>query len=224
MNAYRKSAFEFIRVLGRWFWMLAIGELFGILGLILDITRWDGFSTWVWLTAMALGIVAATFYAFNHVRLERDSLSGKLGEQLTSAPARLARTKARLREIAEEGRTRIISLANYTVHAPVSCIGPTRLGGDVAHEWKQFDEWKEQCAQEVELLLGAPARSRFIRCFHGTPLERTYRSTDGPMAWFEFHSAHLYSAADSLVESDFTFPDDTQPSGSGTSAEAKRPA
>lgn len=197
-----RSFKEYCRLFAVKWYAIVIGIVFGVFGIILDIARWDGMSTRTWLTGLLAGSIAATFCVFHEVRRERDELRSKLAEVRNGPQAKLARAKARLRELGEDGLNRWWAQTNKHLKTAQHSFAPIQANDTSQQEWRVFEEWQCEVAAEIEELLGSPARGSFMRCWHGKLAHNTYHGPQGASEWFDFHSKYLHARADSLDVSD----------------------
>jgi len=70
----RQSVKEYFLAYGRWFVVLLLGPIIGVVGLGLDISGKVTFPAGVWVDAILVAAVAAPLVAFHRVRVERDEL------------------------------------------------------------------------------------------------------------------------------------------------------
>jgi hypothetical protein len=71
-----KSLLEYIKALGWWSWVVLLGIIGAVTGVVLDVSGIK-FPTIVWVSLLAIGLPIASFFAFHKVRLQRDALSNK---------------------------------------------------------------------------------------------------------------------------------------------------
>ncbi|MHB8084701.1 MAG: hypothetical protein ACYDHZ_02610 [Dehalococcoidia bacterium] len=100
-----KSAGEYISSLGHWGWIVLVGVLQAIWGLVSPIFGIN-YSPVIWITLLFLTLMIAPFIAFHKMRLDRDDLR----EKLKSKPVLVLRGKGStlLTDISKQAFPRMI--------------------------------------------------------------------------------------------------------------------
>ncbi len=81
------SLVEYLPSFGKSGWAVLVGVFASASGLVLAVTRGDGYPPWFWLTLLFVGLIIGPFLAFHRVRDKRDDYAKRVDELENTRPS-----------------------------------------------------------------------------------------------------------------------------------------